>query len=205
MVTELATTENSYQEAFQTLQAGQQDTARSWLVRLRENAMARFAELGFPNGRLRNDLSRLTGLPEGVATLDLSDAIADERYAEIVHTHLARHADYVGNSFAALNTAFVGHGAFVYIPKGISITAPLHLLLISDLGQSGQVTFPRVLVVAEENSSATLVESYVSVTGAAYFTNSVVEIVLKEGARLEHYKVQRENAAAFHIASTAAD
>ena len=258
MVTELATTENSYQEAFQTLQAGQQDTARSWLVRLRENAMARFAELGFPsvkeeewkytnvapiartnftpiesetatggadlkelaafavveaedsqlvfvNGRLRNDLSRLTGLPEGVAALDLSDAIADERYAEIVHTHLARHADYVGNSFAALNTAFVGHGAFVYIPKGVSITAPLHLLLISDLGQSGQVTFPRVLVVAEENSSATLVESYVSVTGAAYFTNSVVEIVLKEGARLEHYKVQRESAAAFHIASTAAD
>src|SRR3982074_3246699 len=49
MVTELATTENSYQEAFQTLQAGHRDAAASWVVRLRENAMSRFTELGFPS------------------------------------------------------------------------------------------------------------------------------------------------------------
>jgi Fe-S cluster assembly protein SufD len=62
-----------------------------------------------------------------------------------------------------------------------------------------------VLVVAGENSSATLLESYGSVNDSRYFTNAVVEIVLKDGARLEHYKVQRESVEAFHVATTAAD
>jgi len=66
-------------------------------------------------------------------------------------------------------------------------------------------SFPRVLVVAEDNSSATLIESYASTKDSKYFTNAVVEIVLKDGASLEHYKLQRESTEAFHIATTAAD
>ncbi|HEY2973758.1 MAG TPA: Fe-S cluster assembly protein SufD [Pyrinomonadaceae bacterium] len=259
MVTETATQENSYLEAFRTLQASDHDSSDSWLVRMRENAMATFAELGFPsvkdeewkytniapiartnftpliatetsgrssdaedfanfsvveaqdsqlvfvNGRLRNDLSRLTGLPEEVVALDLSEALADAQYSEIARTHLARHADYITNGFTALNTAFVHHGAFVYIPKGVTVKVPLHLLLISNSSDTNEVTFPRLLVIAEENSSATLIESYVGTAEATYFTNAVVEIVLADGARLEHYKVQRESAGAFHVATTAAD
>ena len=259
MVTEIATPENSYQEAFRALQASHQGSAALWLARVRENAMARFEELGFPsvkdeewkytniasiartnfkprratetatsssdakdfanfssvetedsqlvfvNGRLRNDLSRLAGLTDEVVALDLSEALADERYSEIARAHLARHADSVANGFTALNTAFIHHGAFVYVPKGVSLRVPLHLLFISDSDQANEVTFPRVLVVAEENSSATLIENYVSTAEATYFTNAVVEIVLASGARLEHYKVQRESAEAFHVATTAAD
>jgi len=252
MTTELASKKDSIQEAFRALQAG---TSASWLSRLRENAMAHFAEVGFPttkdeewkytnvapiarsgfeplplavpassaddssvgiaetrhsrlvfvNGRLRTDLSSLTALPPEVVALDLREAFADERYAEIVREHLARQADFVANGFTALNTAFTNDGAFVYIPKGVTLEAPLNLLFISDPAGSNKVTFPRVLVVAGENSNATLIESYLSTHEAAYFTNAVVEIVLKEGARLEHYKVQRENTQAFHIATTAAD
>jgi Fe-S cluster assembly protein SufD len=71
--------------------------------------------------------------------------------------------------------------------------------------ETDNVIFPRLLLVAEENSSATLIESYVTTNDAAYFTNAVVEIVLEDGARLEHYKVQREAAQAFHVATTVAD
>jgi Fe-S cluster assembly protein SufD len=35
-----------------------------------------------------------------------------------------------------------------------------------------------------------------------YFTNAVTEIVLKEGVRMEHCKIQRESPEAFHIAAT---
>jgi Fe-S cluster assembly protein SufD len=161
------------------------------------------SQLVFVNGELRNDLSSLTGLPEEVVAIDISKAIADERYSEIVRKHLARSADYVNNGFTALNTAFVSHGAFVYLPKNVIVKAPLHLLFISDGAQTA--SFPRVLVVAAENSSATLIESYVSTHDAQYFTNAVVEVVLKEGARLEHNKVQRESIEAFHVATTVAD
>jgi Fe-S cluster assembly protein SufD len=164
---------------------------------------AETSQLVFVNGLLRDDLSALTALPREVVAIDLSQAIADERYSEIVRRYLAREADYVAHGFIALNTAFISGGAFVYIPQGVVLTTPIHLLFISEGNQTAN--FPRVLVVAEANSSATLIESYVSTADDTYFTNAVVEIVLEEGARLEHYKVQRESAEAFHVATTVAD
>jgi Fe-S cluster assembly protein SufD len=162
------------------------------------------SQLVFVNGILRSDLSSLTGLPAEVVAIDLSQAISDERYGAIAWKHLAQQADYVANGFTALNTAFISNGLFIYIPKDVIVEAPIHLLFISDGAQTAN--FPRVLVVAEQNSSATLIESYVGTQDAVlYFTDAVVEIILKDGAKLEHYKVQRESIEAFHIATTMAD
>jgi Fe-S cluster assembly protein SufD len=44
------------------------------------------------------------------------------------------------------------------------------------------------------------VESYVGTPGA-YFTNAVTEIVVGEGAVVDHYKVQQESSDAFHVAT----
>lgn len=255
MVTEIAAKNNSFREAFRALQESQTRESAAWLSRLRENAMARFDELGFPttkdeewkytnvaplakvgfepqladptatkeelasfeiaetknsqlvfvNGKLRADLSSLTALPAEVAVLDLSQAIADERFGEVAREHLGRHADFVANGFTALNTAFIKQGAFVYLPRAVTLAVPLHLLFISDSQQANKAAFPRVLFVGEENSSATIIENYLGPGESQYFTNAVVEVVLKEGARLEHYKVQREGAQAFHVATTVAD
>jgi Fe-S cluster assembly protein SufD len=163
------------------------------------------SQLIFVNGKLLTDLSSVSGLPEKVVAMDLSQAIRDEHYGEIVRTHLARHADYVANGFTALNTAFISDGAFIYVPKGVVVQTPIELVFIADSYGINAVSFPRVLVVAEENSSATFIERYVSTHTSSNFTNSVVEIVLKDGARVEHYKVQRESKGAFHIAATQAD
>ena len=255
MVTEISKQKHSYEEAFRALQDDQTLGRASWLERLRENAMARFEDVGFPtvkdeewkytnvatiartdfslwqpsdtntaklelgdfgleetrdsqlvfvNGVFRAELSSVTGLAE-VAAGDLSLAINDERYSEVARTHLARHADVETNGFVALNTAFTSQGAFVYIPKGVAVKSPLHLLFLTDPSFKNKASFPRVLVVAEENSEVTLIENYLSTHEAPYFTNAVVEVVLKSGARVEHYKVQRESTEAFHIATTAAD
>jgi len=158
--------------------------------------------LVFFNGVLRSDLSSIDGLPEGVVAIDLATAIAQENYSDLIHEYLARIADYNVNGFTALNTALLSAGAFVLIPRGIHVATPIHLQFIAG---SQTASFPRVLVLAEENSSATIIESYSSVDDTQYFTNAVAEIVLQDGARLEHYKVQRESSQAFHIATTSAD
>jgi Fe-S cluster assembly protein SufD len=49
------------------------------------------------------------------------------------------------------------------------------------------------------------VESYISTSSAAYFTNAVTEIVAGANATVEHVKVQDESAAAFHIATIAGE
>jgi len=155
------------------------------------------------NGFLRADLSSTSKLGE-VVVLDLSNAVADERYEQIVRAYLARNANYHDNGLIALNTAFIQSGIFIPMPKDVKLEAPLQITYLSEPGSSNSASFPRVLVVAEENSSAMLVESYRSVSEAGYFTNAVTEIVLKEGARLEHYRLQRESNRAFHVSTTAA-
>jgi Fe-S cluster assembly protein SufD len=166
---------------------------------------ARESRLVFVNGILRTDLSSLKGLPEEVVAIDLAEALRSERYNQLLQAHLARAVDYGENGFTALNTAFLANGALVWIPKGVRVELPLHLLFVSDAAQPNAASFPRVLVIAEENSNATIIESYAAVQDDVYFTNAVVEIVVKDGARLEHYRVQNEGAEAFHVTTTRAD
>lgn len=154
------------------------------------------------NGFLREDLSTREGLGEVVA-IDLFSAVADARYNKIVRKYLARNANYHDNGLAALNTAFLQSGVFVWVPKNVKLETPLQITFVADGPQSA--SFPRLLVVAEENSSATLIESFVSNGNESHFTNAIAEIVLNDGARLEHYRLQNENKNAFHIATTAAE
>ena len=137
--------------------------------------------------------------------MDIRGALKDAKYAEILRDQLARSADYSENAFTALNTAFISSGAFLFISKGVSIDAPIHLLFIADVKEKAVASFPRILIVAEKGSSATVIESYASAHEEVYFTNAVVEIRLEDGARLNYYKVQRENSKAFHIATTQAE
>jgi Fe-S cluster assembly protein SufD len=88
------------------------------------------------------------------------------------------------------------------ITRGVELAAPIHLLF-SSFAENGAApaAFPRVVVIAEENSSATIVESYIGGRNA-YLTDTVVSVVVGDGARVQHYKVQSESTAAFHVAST---
>jgi Fe-S cluster assembly protein SufD len=259
MISEAIKAQDSYQSAFRALQAkraGLQKT--SWLERLRESAMDRFAGVGFPaveneewkytnvapiaragflpttgdktgitidaaqlapfiypeakasqlvfiDGIFNAELSSLSGLPAGIVVVDFASALAGEGSAELMREYLGRTVDYAENGFTALNTAFVASGALVVIPKGLSVETPLHLLFLASSTGTNPAAFPRVLVIGEENSSATIIESYNSVGNTSYFTNAVVEVVLKDGARLGHYRVQDESPEAFHVATTRAD
>ena len=163
------------------------------------------SRLVFVNGIYHAPLSSLEKLPQGVVAMDLGDALNGE-YEMIVREQLARSADYNADAFTALNTAFMSSGALLLIPKDVRVETPIHLLFLSD-SQEGQqpVCFPRVLIVSEGGSEATVIESYASAGEGVYWTNAVVEVVLAENARLELYKVQDESVEAFHIATTAVD
>jgi Fe-S cluster assembly protein SufD len=160
------------------------------------------AHLVVVNGFLREDLSRKAGL-ESVVAIDLFSAAADARYNKIVRKYLARNAGYHNNGLTALNTAFLQSGVFLLIPKNVKLERPVQITFVADSPDSA--SFPRVLVVAEENSSATLIESFVSTGEERYFTNATVEVVLKEGAQLHHYRLQRESLNSFHIATTSVE
>ncbi len=156
------------------------------------------SRLVFTGGLYNPELSSTEALPEGVVVGNLADAFEGEQ-GEVVRANLARYADFNEDGLTAINTAFIRDGAFILIPKGVRVETPIHLLFLSD---QEAASFPRVLIVAEEQSEATVVETYRNIGENRYWTNAVVEIVLEAGARLEHYRVQRESLRAFHTATT---
>ena len=87
------------------------------------------------------------------------------------------------------------------MPAGRRVEAPIHLLFISTAKEAGATAHPRNLIIAEKASQVTVLESYVSIADAAYFTNAVTELVLGEGAAVEHVKFQDESRNAFHMAA----
>ncbi len=129
--------------------------------------------------------------------------LAAEKSPEL-ENHLAHYAGAKSEFFAALNTALFHDGAFVFAPAGQVIEQSIHFLFIATGQDEGAVAQPRNLVVAGPGSSVKILESYVSLGGAAQVTNAVTEMVVGEGASVEHCRLQDENDRSYHIATVQA-
>jgi Fe-S cluster assembly protein SufD len=158
----------------------------------------------FIDGVFRSELSNLTALPTGVVAVDLGEAVSGE-FADRIQDALTSHrGEHTPDGFVELNTAFLAAGAFLLFPRDVVVDAPIQLLWVTSTA-ADEAIFPRVVVISERGSSATIVESHIATDDVSYFADTVTEISVGDGARLTHYKVQRESDVAFHVASTVAD
>jgi Fe-S cluster assembly protein SufD len=155
--------------------------------------------LVFVNGVFAEDLSSYEGIGAGVRVSSLAREI--EKGSEVVRRHLGKIATFEQHAFTALNTAFINDGAFIELQANAVVEKPIHLLFVSE-GET--VSHPRNLVITGRHSRAVLIESYVSLRDGEYFTNAVTEIVVGEGAHIDHYKIQRESETAFHVGTVQA-
>ena len=243
-ITQLDTYLQSF-TAFQKIAVGQNV---GWLKKLRDEAFARFAEVGFPtthdedwrftnvspisrtafslagpgapitkpellpyvlpnalcqlvfvDGNFVEALSVVGTLPKGVRVHSLAATIATK--AEVLEPHLGRYLDTQRDAFAALNTAFLNDGAFVYVNKGTVVEQPIHLLFVSTAAATPTMTHPRTLIVAENESQVAIVEDYVSLGGGVAFSNTATEVVAGESAVVSHYMIEREHTDAFNIST----
>jgi Fe-S cluster assembly protein SufD len=156
--------------------------------------------LVFVNGHYAAELSSSAGtLPPGVIVGSLAAALASD--SGLIKEHLEHYQQGEDNPFAALNAAFFQDGGFVYVPAGKQVEAPVHLLYISTSKDPGAAFHPRNLIIAERASQVTVLESYASTFEGSYFTNAVTEMILGEGAAVEHVKFQDESRSAYHLAA----
>jgi Fe-S cluster assembly protein SufD len=158
--------------------------------------------LVFVNGRFSEELSAPGLLPRGARVMPLGDAWSE--MGPLLERHLARIASFEDAAFTALNTAHIVDGLVVHLDRDTVLDRPIEVLHLSDAMAARGIMQPRVLIVAERNSRATVLESFVAMGDAHYFTNSVTEICLAEGATLTHLKLQQESQRAFHVATVEA-
>jgi Fe-S cluster assembly protein SufD len=119
---------------------------------------------------------------DGPVVLPLS--VARERHPELVEPHLGRvvAADDV---FTRWNTESWDGGAFVWIPRGVRVEAPI--LLTAVTAAAGTALQRRVLIVLEEGAEAEVWEQYLSGDDESEtLLNTVVELVVGQNARLRY-------------------
>jgi Fe-S cluster assembly protein SufD len=153
--------------------------------------------LVFVDGIFSPEVSDVSDLPDGVVVSNLVLATASESKA--VSEHLGSLAGLELHPFAALNTALVADGAFIHLPAGVELERPIQLVFVSGSEGRSTLSAPRILIVAEAASRATVVEQYLG-DGGASLSCPVSEIVLAEDAVLDHVVVQEEEISAHHLA-----
>jgi Fe-S cluster assembly protein SufD len=143
--------------------------------------------LTFVNNQLVVSLPDSTR-PKGVVVAPLSEAL--KSHAEVLKQHFMAQPQKLGSEkFASLHTAFVQDGAFIYVPKGIELTAPIMITHIA--AGSGAAVFPHTLVVAEDNAKVTVIDYFVSADDGAHFACGANDLYAAHGAQIAYIGAQQ--------------
>ncbi|HTJ28340.1 MAG TPA: Fe-S cluster assembly protein SufD [Candidatus Limnocylindria bacterium] len=130
--------------------------------------------------------------PQGAAAdpravvVPLADALR-EHGAVLAGVHGAI-VDWRNDKFAALATAFQNCGAFVYVPDGVVLDAPIQLLF-SNVEPQTEAVFPQIVVVLGAGARATVLERHVG-EGEPLICGTV-EAQVGTGAQLDYVVVQQ--------------
>jgi len=132
--------------------------------------------------KVREDLEA-----QGVVFLDTDAALHE--HEDVFREHWATIIPANDNKFSALNSAVWSGGSFVWVPEGVHVEIPLQAYFRINSQNMGQ--FERTLIIAEPGSSVHYVEGC---TAPVYSSDSlhsaVVEIIVKEGAKVRYTTIQ---------------
>lgn len=125
---------------------------------------------------------------QGVVLTDLFTAFHD--YPELVKSYLGQAVKYDEDKLTAFNRAYFNSGVFLYVPKNVEITQPIEVTLIQD-SSIHELFAKRVLIVLESYSSLSYIEKLLTFGEKENSANIIVEVILKEGAKLKYAALDR--------------
>jgi Fe-S cluster assembly protein SufD len=132
----------------------------------------------------------------GVLFGSLDELVREQ--GDLVRPHLFRAFNSSYDKFAALHAAAWSGGTLLYVPRGVSIDEPLHMLSVLSPGASD---FGHTLVILEDGAEATLLaETASTAEGTAGLHCGAVELLLGPGARLRYVNLQNWSNGVWHFA-----
>jgi len=154
--------------------------------------------LVFVNGRYAPALSDPGILPDGVVLTTLGRAL-DDGAAALAGPLAELGAD---TEVAALNTAFMRDGLVLRLAPGAALDRPVHVLHLAAPDGTALMSPPRSVVIAGDDSRATVVESFVGIASGIYWTNAVCEVAVGANAAVRLVRTVEEGADAYHLGLT---
>ena len=125
---------------------------------------------------------------QGVIFTSLQEALL--KHSDLVRPHLLAQPSKLGSEkFVALHEAFLENGAFIYVPRNVTVDLPLGVFHYAS--GTGTALFPHTLVVAEENAKVTVADFFRSSTGAgAQFACGGNDLYAGHGAQVTYLAMQ---------------
>ncbi len=111
-------------------------------------------------------------------------------------------ASFEDTPLVALNTAFMEGGFVLMVSEGVTIDRPVQIIHFVDCPNTDFVVHPRNIIIAGDDSSVDVVETYIGSINSRYWTNAVTEIRVGQNATVNHLKRQSETKHAYHTART---
>jgi Fe-S cluster assembly protein SufD len=144
--------------------------------------------LVFVDNRLaRRDASFAAALPPGVVVTTIAEALV--RHPELLREHFMAQPQKLGSGkFAALHTAFLADGAFIHVPRGVDVSAPI--VLVHAVSGSSRAVLPHTLVVTGDNARATVVDYFVSLDAGPHLAIGANDLYAAHGAQLTYIGAQ---------------
>jgi Fe-S cluster assembly protein SufD len=183
------------------------------ILRPEQTAPYRYASINpirltFVNGILAPELSDMEDLPAGVTMRPIAEAMEEEAHRQVVERYFGEWVREEQNAFLALNVAFARHGVFLHVRASTAVERPIHLLHLTVPGHEPLLLTSQLLLVAEQNSEITILESYRQVEGSAgepCLISVANRFVVHANAAVRHYKTQDESAENFMVNNTVVD
>ena len=146
------------------------------------------------NGRYEPAWSDFKDNDPGVSIVELFKFLADEPGYRLGETPGS------GDPAHWLNTAFMSGGVALRVKRGAAPAKPIHIAHVFS-GDAGAAMYPRVVVIVEPGAQLTLIESFSGPEGVDYQVNSALELVIGDGARVDHIKVGCDGGAALRVST----
>ncbi len=133
---------------------------------------------------------------QGIVFADLRTALKE--HEELLRDHFMTAAVKASEGkFAALHAALWDHGAFVFVPRNCHAALPLRVICYNS--QSG-AAMGHILVVLEENASATVQVEYASSPGEAHASYiGATELIVGAAGNLRYVSLQDWNRETFEF------
>ncbi|WP_394234540.1 Fe-S cluster assembly protein SufD [Niallia oryzisoli] len=133
-------------------------------------------------------ISLSTELQEsGVVFTDIFTAARE--HGDLLQKYFMKDAVKVDeHKLTALHAALLNGGAFLYVPKNVELKEPVQAVFLHDDAEAN--VFNHVLIVAEDNSSVTYVENYISTVEAKdNVFNIITEVIANQNANVQYGSV----------------
>ncbi len=142
--------------------------------------------------------NREVELPKGVILCGLAEAT--RKYPELVEKHYGKYDTMANDGLASLGGMFAQDGIFLYIPKNVVIETPIQIINVGYSFKNLRIN-RRNLIIAEDNSQASVLFCDHTLCTKSFITNSITEVYVGENATFDFNRIQNENATSSQISN----